>query len=45
MIKLTGIEKLKIFEDQLLLALVSSYLALFSVSEDCTDVIRGVFLG
>ena len=45
MIKLTGVEKLKIFADQVLLALVSSYLALFSVREDCTDVIGGVFLG
>ena len=31
MIKLTGVEKLNIFADQLLLALVSSYLALFRV--------------
>lgn len=44
-VKQTGVEKLKIFAYQLLLALVSLYLALFSVSEDRIDVHEGVFLG
>ena len=44
-VKQTGLEKLKIFAYELFLALVSLYLALFSVSEDRTDVREGVFLG
>lgn len=36
---------MKIIAYQLFLALVSLYLALFSVSEDRTDVHEGVFLG
>ena len=44
-VKQTGVEKLKIIAYQLFLALVSLYLALFSVSEDRTDALEGVFLG
>lgn len=44
-VKQTGLEKLKIFAYELFLALVSLYLALFSVSEERTDVLEGVFLG
>ena len=44
-VKQTGVEKLKIIAYQLFLAIVSLYLALFSISEDRTDVLEGVFLG